>query len=88
VIRRSGIGTGNGVPRHLRTATVAEALCLLRNVTISRREKRGTGNCFLQIVDQHRLVDLFAAQVTLHQRFVFGLLDDSLVPDWWCEQIE
>jgi len=41
------------------------------------REERAPGNGFLQILDQHRLVDLLTAEVALHQGFVLGLLDDS-----------
>ena len=42
------------------------------------REEGAAGDRLLQILDQHLLVDLFAAEVALHQRLVLGLLDDSL----------
>ena len=42
------------------------------------REERPPGDGLLQVVDQHRLVDLLATEVALHQRLVLGLLDDSL----------
>ena len=42
------------------------------------REERTPRDRLLQVVDQHRLIDLLAAEVTLHQRLVLGLLDDSL----------
>ena len=44
----------------------------------NHREERRAGDGLLQILDQHRLVDLLAAEVALHQRLVLGLLDDSL----------
>ena len=40
------------------------------------REEGAAGHRLLQILDQ--LVDLFAAEVALHQRLVLGLLDDPL----------
>ena len=42
------------------------------------REERAAGDRLLEILDQHLFVDLLAAEVALHQRLVFGLLDDSL----------
>jgi len=45
---------------------------LLQTGITGERTNRGA-TAFLQIVDQHRFVDLLAAQVALHQRFVFGL---------------
>ncbi len=42
------------------------------------REERRPGDRLLEVLDQHRLVDLLAAEVALHQRLVLGLLDDSL----------
>ncbi len=42
------------------------------------REERPARDGLLQILDQHRLVDLLAAEVALHQCLVLGLLDDSL----------
>ena len=41
-------------------------------------EERPPRHCLLEIIDQHRRVDLLAAEVALHQRLVLGLLDDSL----------
>ena len=41
-------------------------------------EERTPGDGLLQVVDQHRLIDLLATEITLHQRLVLGLLDDSL----------
>ena len=45
------------------------------------REEGTPGDGSLQVLDQHRLVDLFAAEVALHQGFVLGLLDDPLDQD-------
>ena len=42
------------------------------------REERAAGDRPLEVLDQHLLVDLLAAEVALHQRLVLGLLDDAL----------
>ncbi|CKS93545.1 Uncharacterised protein [Mycobacterium tuberculosis] len=43
----------------------------------NHREERASGDGFLQILDQHRLVDRLAAEVALHQGLILGFLDDS-----------
>ncbi len=42
------------------------------------REERRARDGLFEIVDQHGLIDLLAAEVPLHQCLVLGLLDDSL----------